>query len=102
MELSTKSTNFNNLNKFKQFLLNNNIELFDHEIRIVYKRLSNISSVYEEQFNSNTVSNLNLQNGGSINISQKLKKMSQQHILHLISSLMTKNDIKINWILNLY
>ena len=85
---------FTNFNKFKKILLNNDIELFDYELRIVYKRLCNISQV-------------NTQIGGSINnnqknISQKFKKMSQQHMLHLINSLISKNDEKINWIFNLY
>jgi hypothetical protein len=97
MELSIK--NKSNLNKFKQFLTDNDIELFDFEMRISYKRLCNLSSEYKKQ---QKLTKLNLQKGGSKNISQKLKKMQRQHILHLISSLVSKNDTKTNWILNLY
>jgi len=93
----TKSKKISNLNKYNQFLLDNDIQLFDHEMRISYKRFCNLSSEYKKQQNLT-----NVQSGGSINITQKLKKMPRQHIIHLINSLNTNNDTKTKWILDLY
>ena len=93
----TKSTKISNLNKYNQFLLDNDIQLFDHEMRISYKRLCILSSEYKKQQKLT-----NVQSGGSINITQKLKKMPRQHIIHLINSLNTNNDTKTKWILDLY
>ena len=96
----TKSKKISNLNKYNQLLLDNDIQLFDHEMRISYKMLCNLSSEYKKQQNLNL--DLNSQSGGSINITQKLNKMPRQHIIHLIDSLITNNDTKTKWILDLY
>ena len=79
--------------KFKNILEKNQIDLFDHDLRISHHRLCN-------WFNKNKE-----QNGGSVNInnysvSTKLKKMSQTHLSHLVYSLLDKNEQKITWILN--
>ena len=86
-------TSFIEIIKFKNILKKNQIELFDHDIRISHHRLCNYLNKNKEQF------------GGSINannsiISSKLKNMSQIHLSHLIYSLLDKNEEKINWILN--
>ena len=79
---------------FKNILLENNINLFDHDLRISYHRLNNFT------VNKN-------QKGGSINsnnkdITQKIKSMTQIHLLHLVNSLLVKNNEKTNWIFELY
>jgi hypothetical protein len=86
-------TSFIELIKFKNILRKNQIELFDHDLRISHHRLCNWFNKNKEQF------------GGSINVnnysvSSKLKNMSQIHLSHLVYSLLDKNEQKINWILN--
>lgn len=75
---------------FKNFLNEKNIHLFDAEYRIAYHRLNNINSYL-------------MQNGGSYNNNfemDKLHKLNQSTLSHLVNSLLTKNIEKTNWILN--
>lgn len=80
--------------KFKKILSNNEIEIFDHELRIIHYRLCNWEKTKAQIGGSK---NFNIKK-----MSTRLKNMSQIHLSHLISSLLIKNDEKINWILDLY
>ena len=80
--------------KFKKILSNNEIEIFDHELRIVHYRLCNWEKTKGQVGGSK---NINIKK-----MSTRLKYMSQSHLSHLISSLLIRNDEKTNWILNLY
>ena len=87
-------TSYIDLIKFKNILAENQIDLFDHDLRISHHRLCN------------WIQNKN-QTGGSSNLSNsniiyKLNNMSQIHLSHLVNSLLTKNEQKTNWILNNY
>jgi hypothetical protein len=86
---------FIDLIKFKNILEKNNIELFDHDIRISHYRLCN-------WFEKNKVQLGGATNVNNSSISEKLKQMSQIHLTHLVYSLLNKNEQKINWILNIY
>jgi len=86
-------TSYIDLLKFKNVLAENQIELFDHELRISHHRLCNLIKSKD-------------QHGGSsiarTNVYEKLNNMSQIHLSHLINSLLVKNEQKSNWILNIY
>lgn len=80
---------------FKKTLDDNNIELFDYELRIAHKRFL-------------TLFKLPSQTGGSqnetvdLNILNVLDKMSHTHLSHLVNSLLTNNVNKSKWIFNMY
>jgi len=80
--------------KFKKILFENQIELFDHDLRISHHRLCNYQMAKFQSGGSYNSSNKNILN--------KLNKMTQIHLSHLINSLLDKNDLKTDWILNLY
>jgi hypothetical protein len=86
-------TSFIDLIKFKNILISNQIELFDHDLRISHFRLCNLVK------NKNQIGGSNLITNG---IEKKLNNMSQLHLSHLVNSLLCKNEQKINWILNIY
>lgn len=86
-------TSFIDLIKFKNILLDNQIDLFDHDLRISYHRLCGL------------MENKNQIGGSSISkksVLEKLNNMSQIHLSHLVNSLLVKNEQKSNWILNIY
>ncbi len=89
-------TSFIDLIKFKNILLSNQIELFDHDLRISHYRLCNLVK-NKNQFGGST-STINETSG----VEKKLNKMSQIHLSHLVNSLLAKNEQKTNWILNIY
>lgn len=86
-------TSYIDLIKFKNVLTENQIELFDHDLRISHHRLCNLIKSKDQR------------GGSSIagpNVYEKLNNMSQIHLSHLINSLLVKNEQKSNWILNIY
>ncbi len=85
-------TSFIDLIKFKNILMSNKIDLFDHDLRISHYRLCNLFK------NKNQIGGSNLITNG---IEKKLNNMSQLHLSHLVNSLLCKNEQKINWILNI-
>jgi len=78
--------------KFKNILLDNHIDLFDHDLRISHHRLCNLLKNKEQHGGSSVSRN---------NICEKLNNMSQIHLSHLINSLLVKNEQKSTWILNI-
>jgi hypothetical protein len=88
-------TSFIELIKFKNILHKNQIDLFDHDLRISHHRLCNWYQKNKEQFGG-------ADNVETFNVSKKLKKMSQTHLSHLVYSLLNRNEQKIKWILDIY
>jgi hypothetical protein len=81
--------------KFKNYLIKNNILLFDSQYRISHFRLNNLHLLIND----------NNQNGGGNNISnskiiKKVKKLKPSILNHLINSLLDKNIERIKYIFN--
>ncbi len=92
-------TSFIDLIKFKNILMTNQIELFDHDLRISHYRLCNLVK------NKNQMGGTGLIINGTnctYGMEKKLNNMSQIHLSHLVNSLLSKNEQKTNWILNIY
>ncbi len=89
-------TSYIDLIKFKNILLSNQIELFDHDLRITHYRLCNLVK------NKNQMGGTSLISNSTNSMEKKLKNMSQIHLSHLVNSLLSKNEQKTNWILNIY
>jgi hypothetical protein len=85
-------TSYIDLIKFKKILSNHQIELFDHDLRISHHRLCYVMVNSKQAGGS----------GDFKNNTNKLEKISQIHLLHLVNALLEKNNQKINWILSIY